>query len=110
MIASSKLSTIIWLGDTTSIPKGWAIPTSGKKLRIKVPLKDGFREFVIMTKDSISDTLKVIKFCTDVFGAIVKALLYALPYEYIPLPSLDNELAKTYNDPVDQVYFKVLVH
>ncbi|CAK7354086.1 unnamed protein product [Dovyalis caffra] len=92
MIASSKLSTIIWLGDITSVPKGWVIPTSGKKLRIRVLVKDGFREFVIMTKDPISNTPKVIKFCTDVFGAIVEAPPYALPYENIPFTKPDNKL------------------
>ncbi|PQM35373.1 glutamate receptor 2.8-like [Prunus yedoensis var. nudiflora] len=37
---------IIWPGDSLSVPKGWEIPTSGKKLKIGVPVKVGFTEFV----------------------------------------------------------------
>ena len=38
----SNLGPIIWPGDSSSIPKGWEIPTNGKKLRVGVPVKDGF--------------------------------------------------------------------
>ncbi|KAF2305812.1 hypothetical protein GH714_008239 [Hevea brasiliensis] len=34
-----------WVGFN-SVPKGWEIPTNGNKLRIGVPVKDGFSEFV----------------------------------------------------------------
>ncbi|OMO90592.1 Ionotropic glutamate receptor [Corchorus olitorius] len=39
-----NLGPIIWPGDTTSSPKGWEIPTNGKKLRIGVPVKAGVNE------------------------------------------------------------------
>ncbi|CAK7354096.1 unnamed protein product [Dovyalis caffra] len=39
---NSNLLTIIWPGDETSIPKGWEIPTKGRKLRIAVSAKGGF--------------------------------------------------------------------
>ncbi|CAK7354088.1 unnamed protein product [Dovyalis caffra] len=104
--SNSGLSAVIWPGDTTSVPKGWEIPTRGKKLRIGVPVKDGFSEFVKVTTDPISNTSKVTGYCIDVFDAVVKALPYALPYEYIPFAKPDGEPAGTYNDLIYQVYLK----
>nr|XP_034917814.1 glutamate receptor 2.8-like [Populus alba] len=104
--SSSDLSTVIWPGDTTSVPKGWEIPTNGKKLRIGVPVKDGFSEFVKVTRDPSSNTTTVAGYCIDVFDSVVKALPYALPYEYIPFAKPDGEPAGTYNDLIYQVYLK----
>ncbi|RVW32091.1 Glutamate receptor 2.7 [Vitis vinifera] len=43
----ADLRTIIWPGESPSIPKGWVLPTNGmKSLRIGVPVKEGFSEFV----------------------------------------------------------------
>ncbi|XP_011012861.1 PREDICTED: glutamate receptor 2.8-like [Populus euphratica] len=104
--SNSDLSTIIWPGDTTSVPKGWEIPTNGKKLRIGVPVNDGFSEFVKVTRDPISNTKTVTGYSIDVFDSVVKALPYALPYEYIPFAKPDGETAGTYNDLIYQVYLK----
>ncbi|KAJ7958446.1 Glutamate receptor [Quillaja saponaria] len=43
-------------GETSSVPKGWEIPTNGKKLRIGVPVKHGFYEFVNINHDLSSNT------------------------------------------------------
>ena len=107
--SNSDLSTVIWPGDTTSVPKGWEIPTNGKKLRIGVPVKDGFSEFVKVTRDPSSNTKTVTGYSIDVFDSVVKALPYALPYEYIPFAKPDGEPAGTYNDLIYQVYLKVKV-
>nr|TKS11192.1 glutamate receptor 2.1-like [Populus alba] len=104
--SNSDLSTVIWPGDTTSVPKGWEIPTNGKKLRIGVPVKDSFNEFVRVTRDPSSNTTTFTGYCIDVFDAVVNALPYALPYEYIPFAKPDGEPAGTYNDLVYQVYLK----
>ncbi|XP_073262469.1 glutamate receptor 2.8-like [Populus alba] len=80
----SGISAAIFPGDTTVAPKGWEIPTNEKKLKIGVPVKGGFGEFVAVTKDPSSNTTKITGYCIDVFDAVVKALPYALPYEYIP--------------------------
>nr|XP_034890042.1 glutamate receptor 2.8-like [Populus alba] len=106
MTAYSDLSTVIWPGDTTSVPKGWEIPTNGKKLRIGVPVKDGFSEFVKVTRDTSSNTTTVAGYSVDVFNAVVKSLPYALAYEYIPFAKPDGEPAGTYNDLIYQVYLK----
>uniref|UniRef100_A0A2N9GHE5 Glutamate receptor n=1 Tax=Fagus sylvatica TaxID=28930 RepID=A0A2N9GHE5_FAGSY len=83
-----NLGPIIWPGDSSSVPKGWEIPTNGKKLRIGVPVKDGFSEFVKVTHDPSTNT-------THVKG-----------YEYIPFakPNGEGESAGTYNDMVYQIF------
>ncbi|CAK7354098.1 unnamed protein product [Dovyalis caffra] len=104
--SASGISTVIFPGDTTSVPKGWETPTNEKKLKIGVPVKDGFSEFVAVTEDPSSNTTKFTGYCIDVFDAVVKALPYALPYEYIPFAKPDGKPAGTYNDLVYQVYSK----
>ncbi|KAG6770856.1 hypothetical protein POTOM_026555 [Populus tomentosa] len=104
--STSRVSTVIFPGDTNAVPKGWEIPTNEKKLKIGVPVKSGFSELVGVKKDPGSNTTTVTGFCIDVFDAVVKALPYALPYEYIPFANSDGEPAGTYNDLAYQVYLK----
>ncbi|KAL2236873.1 glutamate receptor 2.3-like [Sesamum indicum] len=99
----SNFAPIIWPGDTTTPPKGWVIPTNEKKLRVGVPVKDGFNEFLRITGNS-DNTTKVEGYCIDVFDAVITSLKYAVPYEYIPFANPDHEGAGNYNDLVYQVY------
>ncbi|KAK6158726.1 hypothetical protein DH2020_006040 [Rehmannia glutinosa] len=93
----SNFGSIIWPGDKTSPPKGWVIPTNGKKLRIGVPVKDGFTEFVRFTWNSDNST-QVEGYCIDVFDAVMAALPYGVQYEYIPFATPDHKDAGTHND------------
>ncbi|KAJ6758724.1 GLUTAMATE RECEPTOR 2.9 [Salix koriyanagi] len=102
----SGISTVIFPGDTTDAPKGWGIPTKEKKLRIGVPVKSSFKQFVDVKNNPSSNTTKITGFCIDVFDTAVKALPYDLPYEYVPFAKPDGESAGTYNDLVNQVYLK----
>ncbi|XP_024167324.2 glutamate receptor 2.8 [Rosa chinensis] len=101
-----NLGPIIWPGDSFSVPKGWEIPTNGKKLRIGVPMKDGFTEFVKVTKDPSTNRTDITGFSIDVFKAAVELLPYALPYELIPFAKPDGTSAGTYNDLVYQVFLE----
>ncbi|XP_057458927.1 glutamate receptor 2.9-like [Lotus japonicus] len=105
--SKSNLGTIIWPGDTYSVPKGWEIPTSGKKLRIGVPVKkgDSYSEFVKITHDTSTNSTVVTGFCIDVFKAVLEAFPFALPYEFIPFEKPDAEMAGTYNELISQVYY-----
>ncbi|CAN0860368.1 Glutamate receptor 2.7 [Linum grandiflorum] len=97
---SRQLGTIIWPGDVSSAPKGFEIPTNGKKLKIGVPVKHGFFEFV-----KVDNTTGVTTgYSIDVFEAVVKALPYELDFEYVPFAKPDGESAGNYNDLVYQVY------
>ncbi|KAK8654941.1 hypothetical protein V6N13_107536 [Hibiscus sabdariffa] len=93
-------------GDTNLVPKGWKIPTDGKKLIIGVPVKDGFTEFVEVIWDSNSSTSKSVRgYCIDVFDAVMARMPYPVPYEYVPFATPDRQPGGSYNDLVDQVYY-----
>ncbi|KAL7187160.1 hypothetical protein ACSBR1_037264 [Camellia fascicularis] len=102
--SNANLGSIIWPGDTTSPPKGWMIPTNGKKLMIWVPVKEGFSEFVKVTPNPGTNTATVTGYCIDVFDAVMAALPYAVPYEYVPFGAPDGKSNWTYDDMVYQVY------
>lgn len=101
---NTNLGTIIWPGDTTTWPKGWQIPTSGKKLRVGVPAKSGFGEFVSVEKDFQTNTTTITGYCIDIFDEVIASLPYAVPYEYVSFEKPDGESAGTYDDLVHQVY------
>ncbi|KAI7989910.1 Glutamate receptor 2.7 [Camellia lanceoleosa] len=102
--SNANLGSIIWPGDTTSPPKGWMIPTNGKKLEIGVPMKDSFSEFVKVTPNPGTNTTTVTGYCIDVFDAVMAALPYAVPYEYVPFGASNGKSNWTYDDMVYQVY------
>ncbi|KAH6756418.1 hypothetical protein C2S53_002419 [Perilla frutescens var. hirtella] len=64
--SKESFRSIIWPGDSTKPPRGWGV---GERLRIAMPLKPGFNDY-----------LKVER---QVFDAVMKALPYALPYEFV---------------------------
>ncbi|KAI5354095.1 hypothetical protein L3X38_006990 [Prunus dulcis] len=99
-----NLAPIMWPGDSLTAPKGWQIPANGKKLRIGVPVKVGFTEFVKITKHPSTNAIYVTGFTIDVFKAAVKVLPYPLPYEFIPFAKPDGTSAGTYSDLCYQVY------
>ena len=41
-----NLRGILWPRQTSNVPRGGEFPTSGKKLRVGVPVRKGFNEFV----------------------------------------------------------------
>ncbi|OIT29132.1 PREDICTED: glutamate receptor 2.7-like [Nicotiana attenuata] len=102
-ISKAIFGTIIWPGDTTSVPRGWVIPTNGKKLRIGVPVKDGFSEFVKVTRDFTTNTTTVTGYCIDVFDAVMAALSYYVPYEYVPFAA-PGKATESYDDLIYQVF------
>ncbi|KAL2525380.1 Glutamate receptor 2.2 [Abeliophyllum distichum] len=53
-------------GEITSVPKGWEIPTNGKRLSIGLPSKTFFPEFVEVTRDSSKNVATVKGYCIDV--------------------------------------------
>ncbi|KAH7865219.1 hypothetical protein Vadar_003802 [Vaccinium darrowii] len=101
---------IVWPGETTFVPKGWEIPVSGKKLRIAVPVKRGFTDFVKVEIDPLTNATKVSGISIDIFDSVIGALPYALPYEYHPFEIGDDSSAAKpgsyYNDLVYQVYLQ----
>ncbi|KAI4317046.1 hypothetical protein L6164_024957 [Bauhinia variegata] len=78
--ANQQLHSVIWPGDTLSKPRGWVFPSNGKQLRIGVPIRVSYREFV----SPIRGTDMFKGFCIDVFTAAVNLLPYAVPFHFVP--------------------------
>ncbi|KAK2988214.1 hypothetical protein RJ640_020696 [Escallonia rubra] len=78
--ANQQLYSVVWPGETVIKPRGWVFPNNGKLLRIAVPNRVSYREFV----SQVRGTNNFKGFCIDVFTAAVNLLPYAVPYEFIP--------------------------
>ncbi|KAL1552582.1 glutamate receptor 2.7-like isoform X1 [Salvia divinorum] len=101
--SKSNIGFIMWPGDRKNPPKGWVTPTNGKKLRIGVPVKFRFFEFMHITWNSDNST-KVEGYCKDVFDMVIEALPYGVQYEYVPFATSDHKRAGSYDEFVYAVY------
>ncbi|KAJ8629311.1 hypothetical protein MRB53_022634 [Persea americana] len=78
--SNQHLLSVIWPGETISKPRGWVFPNNGKELRIGIPDRVSYREFV----SRVGGTDLVKGYCIDVFTAAINLLPYAVPYKFIP--------------------------
>ncbi|KAK1293438.1 Glutamate receptor 2.8 [Acorus calamus] len=69
-------------------------------MRIGVPVKKRFYEFVKVQWDNGTNTTTVSGYCIDIFDAVMQSLPYSVPYEYVPFVG-------TYNDMVHRVFLHV---
>ncbi|KAK6919372.1 Solute-binding protein family 3/N-terminal domain of MltF [Dillenia turbinata] len=101
--SSQQLSPVIWPGDTIEKPRGWVFPDNQKALRIAVPNRVSYQEFVGKSKDPPG----VRGFCIDVFEAAINLLHYAVPHQYVLYgdgvrePSYNNLVYDVYQNKVD---------
>ncbi|KAF7080895.1 hypothetical protein CFC21_084892 [Triticum aestivum] len=94
-----KLKPILWPGEALSQPRGWTESPNGRVLKVAVPMKNGFKQFVDVVGEKNSTAPKVTGYCIDVFEAVMKNLPYPVKYQYVPfLRSPDS-----YEKLVDQV-------
>ncbi|KAF8410700.1 hypothetical protein HHK36_003234 [Tetracentron sinense] len=76
--SSQQLGGAIWPGETTIKPRGWVFPNNGKPLRIGVPNRVSYKEFVAKGGPN-----GVKGFSIDIFEAAVRLLPYPVPRTYI---------------------------
>ncbi|CAN6554447.1 unnamed protein product [Malus baccata var. baccata] len=95
--ANHSLDTVVWPGGTTVKPRGWVFPNNGEKLRIGVPNRVSFRDFVSRT----SGTDVVEGYCIERFIAAIKLLPYAVPYKFVLFG--DGLKNPSYNELVNMV-------
>ncbi|KAJ4823781.1 hypothetical protein Tsubulata_012100 [Turnera subulata] len=96
-VSKSNLKQPIWPGDTTGQPK---------KLRMGVPLKSGFREFIKVEWDSRNKPI-ISGFSYDVFLAVIDALPFPFPCEFVPFVNKTKQSAGTYNELLYQIKLQV---
>lgn len=97
---SMRSLEVYWPGGTWTAPRGWTLPTNANPLRIGVPTKSSFKQFVSVVQDQSKNSTAYEGFAIDLFQATVGSLPYYLPYNFTPFDG-------TYDEIVEQVYFKV---
>ncbi|XP_024965235.1 glutamate receptor 3.3-like, partial [Cynara cardunculus var. scolymus] len=70
--------SVIWPGQTIQKPRGWVFPKNGMQLKIGVPNRVSFQEFVGQVKHT--DVFK--GYCIDVFTSALNLLPYVVPYKF----------------------------
>ncbi|KAG4909216.1 hypothetical protein JHK87_055332 [Glycine soja] len=90
--SSQQLYGVIWPGETAAKPRGWVFPNNGKPLRIAVPNRVSYKEFVSKDNNPPGVTGYGI-----VLEAAIKLVPYPIPREiyYFDLNSDEPDLAET---------------
>ncbi|OAP08798.1 hypothetical protein AXX17_AT2G20510 [Arabidopsis thaliana] len=101
------LKQIIWPGEANYVPKGWEIPTNGKRLRIGVPKRTGYTDLVEVTMDPTTNSQEVKGFCIAFFEAVIQKMPYDISYDFFPFETSDGKPAGNHNDLIYQVYLGV---
>ncbi|KAL2253625.1 UNVERIFIED_CONTAM: Glutamate receptor 2.8 [Sesamum indicum] len=100
-----KLKNITWPGESKEVPKGWEFPVSGKKLKVGVPARAGFTQFVKVERDPQTNASKISGYYIDLFDSVMAHLHHgAVRYEYVPFETNDDSSAVNYDALVYEVY------
>ncbi|KAJ1703939.1 hypothetical protein LUZ63_003718 [Rhynchospora breviuscula] len=97
---SRKLYDVMWPGETTQQPRGWVFPNNGQPLRIGVPYKGSFKQFVSRGSYSESNS-NASGYCIDVFNAAIKLLSYPVPCSFVLIGNGTGN--PVYNDIINMV-------
>ncbi|XP_055829320.1 glutamate receptor 2.8-like isoform X2 [Solanum dulcamara] len=103
---NEQLAAIIWPGESTVVPRGWEVPTSGKKLRVGVPVKGGLKQFIKVEIDAKTQAVTATGFIPDVFKEVIQSLPYAIPCEFIPFSIEHSPTSQDYHDLVYKISSK----
>lgn len=74
-----QLRGVIWPGQTSEKPRGWVFSHHGMPMRIGVPLRTSYKEFVM--QDDGPDGVK--GFAVDVFKAAISLLPYPVSCKFV---------------------------
>ncbi|KAK3207029.1 hypothetical protein Dsin_021075 [Dipteronia sinensis] len=99
---------VIWPGNLNRVPKGWAMPTKEKPMRIGIPKKTFFEKFVKVESVENSKEETYTGFSVDVFEMVRKNLGYNLTYEFVQHVGSYDDLVygvcnKTYDAAIGDV-------
>lgn len=102
--SSEVLDSVFWSGGNFLVPTGLMKSslsvTSGNTLRVGIPVRSNFSQFV--ASDSTTNNIIFSGFAIDIFRAAVNRLPYSLPYQFIPYNG-------SYDQVVEMVHQKVRV-
>ncbi|KAL0545808.1 hypothetical protein IC582_015701 [Cucumis melo] len=93
------LGPVFWPGGYSETPRGWAIPTDARPLKIGVPTSPMFKQYVNVEGDQIGNNLSFNGLAIDLFKATLDNLCFPLPHKFYAYSG-------TYDDLVKQIYLK----
>ncbi|BAS90695.1 Os04g0585200, partial [Oryza sativa Japonica Group] len=94
---TQKLHDVIWPGETINKPRGWVFPNNGNEIKIGVPDRVSYRQFVSVD----SETGMVRGLCIDVFVAAINLLAYPVPYRFVPFGN--NRENPSYSELINKI-------
>ncbi|XP_021907284.1 glutamate receptor 3.7-like [Carica papaya] len=97
-LLDQRLQTVIWPGGETEKPRGWVVANNEKPLKIGVPYRVSFVDFVTENKSSH----EIVGYCIDVFMEAQKHVPYDVPYSFELFG--DGHFNPSYNELVNMVY------
>ncbi|XP_038897242.1 glutamate receptor 2.8-like [Benincasa hispida] len=98
-LSMKDLGQVFWPGGYRETPRGWAIPTDARPLRIGVPTSPMFKQYVNVEGNQIGNNLSFNGLAIDLFEATLNNLCIPLPHEFYAYNG-------TYDDLVKQIYLK----
>ncbi|XP_042499817.1 glutamate receptor 2.7-like [Macadamia integrifolia] len=94
-----KGGTVEWPGGLRRVPKGWVYPSDLKPMKIGVPGRPVFEEFVKVKRNKNPDLPPVLTgFCIKVFEEAVKILSQTISYEFEDFNGTYDDLIMKVND------------
>ncbi|KAK3198793.1 hypothetical protein Dsin_022208 [Dipteronia sinensis] len=95
---NSSLGPVLWPGNSLTPPRGWAVPTKARPLRIGVPNGSTFHGFLTADYKGSGNEYSFGGYAIDLFNLSVKNLQYDLPYKF-----------DCFNGPYEQLDFDAAV-
>nr|GMD24969.1 glutamate receptor 2.2-like [Ipomoea batatas] len=101
-IREEKLKNVLWPGDSLEKPTGWVVPSKGR-LRVGVPKKNGFTEFVNVEWNSSTNKSIVEGFSIDIFRYALESLPFKVEYDFVPFVNESGQRNGSYNDLLHKI-------
>ncbi|XAR61892.1 hypothetical protein NMG60_11016437 [Bertholletia excelsa] len=99
---SGELGFVYWSGGLQTVPKGWSLGSEDRPLKIGVPARGAFYQFVRVSYNQERNGTFVSGFSVDIFEVVVRKLNYHLPYKMVPFHgSCDEMVAAVHNKSLD---------
>ena len=95
---------ILWPGDLKEAPRGWVLPKNGRPLKIAVPKKIGFEQFLSYSISNSTNETNITGYCIDVFKEALRHVPYSVPYTF---ELYGNESGPIYDDMITDLAHKV---
>ncbi|XP_010414001.1 PREDICTED: glutamate receptor 3.7 isoform X1 [Camelina sativa] len=98
LVSDEKLGDITWPGGGHGKPRGWVIADSADPLKIVIPRRVSFVEFVTEEKNS---SHRIKGYCIDIFIEALKFVPYNVPYIFEPFGN--GHSSPNYNQLIQMV-------